>query len=66
MHQTGHHPQRWRPTGEGVDLGTLTGVAIGHATLELKAVMNCGFLVPSALWGGTYVITSPTGFGVSA
>ena len=53
-------------TGAGVDIGTLTGTASGHATIDLKAVMNCGFLVPSALWGGTYVITSPTGLGVSA
>ena len=53
-------------TGEGVHIGTLKGTASGHATMEIGAVLNCGFLVPSATWKGTYVVTSPTGLGVSA
>ncbi len=53
-------------TGSGVDFGTLTGVAGGHATIDVNAVINCGFLVPSAKWAGTYTITSETGIGVSA
>jgi hypothetical protein len=53
-------------TGAGTDIGTLTGVNSGSATLDINGVLNCGFLLPSALWGGTYVVTSPAGFGVSA
>ena len=53
-------------TGAGVDLGTLTGVAAGNASMDISAVLNCGFLVPSATWKGTYTVTSPVGLGVSA
>ncbi len=53
-------------TGTGVDLGTLTGSASGHAEIHINAVLNCGFPVPTAFWKGTYVVTSPTGLGVSA
>ena len=53
-------------TGGGVDLGTLTGVASGNAEMHINAVLNCGFLVPSASWKGTYVVTTPFGLGVSA
>jgi hypothetical protein len=53
-------------TGTGTHLGTLTGVKEGHATMHVNAVLNCGFFVPSAQWIGTYTVTSPTGFGVSA
>ncbi|MDQ2629688.1 MAG: hypothetical protein M3Y75_01750 [Actinomycetota bacterium] len=52
-------------TGTGVDIGRLTGVKEGHATIDINAVLNCGFLVPSASWKGSYTITSPTGFGVT-
>ncbi|HET8815139.1 MAG TPA: hypothetical protein VFM51_09315 [Solirubrobacterales bacterium] len=48
-------------TGEGTDLGILTGVASGHATLHVNVVVNCGF---SVVMKGTYTITSPTGLGV--
>ncbi|MDQ2631222.1 MAG: hypothetical protein M3Y75_09690 [Actinomycetota bacterium] len=51
-------------TGTGTTLGTLTGGASGHATMDINAVLNCGFLVPSASWKGTYTVTSPTGLGV--
>lgn len=54
-------------SGEGVDLGRLTGKAAGErATIDVNAVTNCGFLVPSSFWKGTYEITSPEGLGVSA
>ncbi|MDQ2630073.1 MAG: hypothetical protein M3Y75_03720 [Actinomycetota bacterium] len=54
-------------TGSGVDLGRLTGTdgtPSVHAELHVNAVLNCGFLVPSATWKGTYTITSPTWLGV--
>lgn len=54
-------------TGGGTDLGTLTGAAKeGHATLDISAVINCGFLVPSAILNASYAITSPTGLIVEA
>lgn len=53
-------------TGSGTTLGTLTGTSSGHATFDANAVLNCGFLVPSATLKGTYTVTSPTGLGVSA
>jgi hypothetical protein len=47
---------------EGTDLGTLTGVASGNATLDVNAVLNCGFTLK---WTGTYAVTSPEGLGVT-
>ncbi|HET8813387.1 MAG TPA: hypothetical protein VFM51_00340 [Solirubrobacterales bacterium] len=49
-------------TGSGTHLGTLTGVSSGHATLHVKAVLDCG-IIPSAIWEATYIVTSPTGLG---
>jgi len=46
---------------EGTDLGTLTGVASGTATMDISAVLSCGI---TAKWTGTYVVTSPEGLGV--
>jgi hypothetical protein len=51
-------------TGAGVDIGTLTGTASGHATMDINAVVNCGSFVPTAKWTGSYIVTSPTGLGV--
>jgi hypothetical protein len=51
-------------TGAGTDIGTLTGKATGQATMDINAVLNCGFLVPSATWTGSYVVTSPEGLGI--
>ena len=56
-------------TGAGVDVGTLTGATTArnpgkHAEVDVNAVLNCGFLVPSALWAGTYSVTTPTDLGV--
>jgi hypothetical protein len=52
-------------TSEGTDIGTLTGKASGQATMDISAVLNCGFLAPSATWTGSYVVTSPEGLGVT-
>jgi hypothetical protein len=46
----------------GTDLGTLTGVASGNATIDINAVINCGSI--DAKWTGTYTVTSPEGLGV--
>lgn len=53
-------------TGSGTHIGRLTGTASGHAILHVNAVLNCGVLLVSASWKGTYVVTSPTGLGVVA
>jgi hypothetical protein len=53
-------------TGTGTHLGTLTGSTLGHATLDVNAVLNCGFFLPSAKWEGTYTVTSPTGLQVTS
>lgn len=55
-------------TGAGTEVGTLTGTGdvTKHAIMHVNAVLNCGFLLPSATWKGTYTVTSPTGLGVSA
>lgn len=49
----------------GTDIGTLTGVTSGHATLHIAVALNCSWFWPSVVWNATYVITSPTGLGVS-
>jgi hypothetical protein len=47
-------------TTVNTDLGPLTGVgAGGTAEVDVKAVLNCGFFVPSAILEGTYVLTLP-------
>jgi hypothetical protein len=52
-------------TGEGVDVGTLTGKATGGtATWDLTAALNCGFLAPSVHVHALVIWTSPTGLGV--
>jgi hypothetical protein len=48
-------------TTENTDMGTLTGVASGSATLDMNAVLNCGSIVPSAKLEGTYVSTTSAG-----
>lgn len=54
-------------TGEGTDLGTLTGKGGGeHATLDVKTAINCGFIAPSATLEASYWVTTPTGIGVVA
>lgn len=57
-------------TGSGVDIGTLTGSSGGIISsiteLHVNAVLNCGFLVPSATWIGTYEPTFGEAVGVVA
>jgi hypothetical protein len=55
-------------TGTGTPIGTLTGkeAGKGDATMDINAVVSCGAFVPTAKWTGSYVVTSPTPFGVSA
>jgi hypothetical protein len=48
--------------GEGTDIGTLTGVASGKATLDITGVLDCGAI--TAKWTGTYTVTGPEGLGV--
>lgn len=48
----------------GTDIGTITGVASGSATMDISATMNCGAI--TAIWSGTYSVTSPEGLGVTA
>jgi hypothetical protein len=52
----------------GTKIGTLDGKAktTEHATMTIAAVLNCGFLMPSASWKGTYKVSTPTGLGVEA
>jgi hypothetical protein len=53
-------------TGPGSSIiGILTGKASGHATLDINAVLNCGFVIPTFLWRGSYTVVSPTGLGVT-
>ncbi len=56
-------------TGDTTHIGVLTGVdgsPSTFATMDISAVLNCGFLVPSATWKGAYTVTSPHNLGVSA
>jgi hypothetical protein len=53
-------------TTSNTDLGRLTGVASGNATLDINAVINCGFFAPSVKWTATYTVTSPEGLGFTA
>lgn len=47
--------------GNGASIGTLTGTASGHATLDVNMAFQC----PSSYrLKATYTITSPTGLGV--
>jgi hypothetical protein len=51
-------------TGAGTHLGTLTGVASGHATVDINAALSCSGV--SSKWEAEWVITTPTGLGVVA
>ncbi|HYQ77763.1 MAG TPA: hypothetical protein VEP91_01470 [Solirubrobacterales bacterium] len=50
--------------GGGTKIGTLTGSASEKATMSIAAVLSCGFLLPSASWKGSYLVTSPEKLGV--
>jgi hypothetical protein len=53
-------------TGPGVVIGTLTGVTHGHAEIHINTVLDCSPHLSSAKWIGAYIVTTPTGLGVSA
>jgi hypothetical protein len=55
-------------TTTNTHMGSLTGVAspASHATMDINAVLYCGFFLPSVRWEGTYTVTSPTGLGVTS
>jgi hypothetical protein len=42
--------------GEGTDIGTITGVKEGNATMHISAALNCGSI--TAKWTGTYTVTT--------
>jgi hypothetical protein len=46
----------------GTDLGTLTGVKAGNATMDVNAVLACGI---DMKWTATYTVTGPVGLGVT-
>lgn len=52
--------------GATTKIGTLTGVASNHATLDVNAVVDCGFPIPTMNWNAIYTVTSPTGLGVTS
>lgn len=52
-------------TGEGTDIGTLTGVSSGKGHLDTHAVMSCGAL-GWINWEGDFYVTSPEGLGVTS
>jgi hypothetical protein len=45
-------------------IGTLTGAAIGNATIDINATLDCSPHQSSAKWTGTYTVISPWGLGV--
>lgn len=48
----------------GTDVGTLTGVTSGNATMDINAALNCGAI--TAKWTATYTVTTPTGLDVES
>ena len=51
----------------GVSFGTVTGTTSGDAVLHINAILHGTNLCPTtARWVGTYTITSPTPFAVTA
>jgi hypothetical protein len=51
--------------GTGTEVGTLTGVSSGNATIDVNAKVNCGIL-GTASWTGTYTVTSPSGLSATS
>jgi cysteine sulfinate desulfinase/cysteine desulfurase-like protein len=50
-------------TGAGTDVGVITGVKSGNATIHTNAKISCGILGSSS-WTGTYSVSSPSGLGI--
>jgi hypothetical protein len=55
-------------TTNNTHLGTLTGAttSTGHATMDINAVVNCGFFCPSAVLSGTLTVEVPDGLAVES
>jgi hypothetical protein len=55
-------------TGSGTDIGTLTGAptSADHATIDVNAVVNCGFFCPTAVLSGRLTVETPNGLGVES
>jgi hypothetical protein len=51
-------------TGAGTDIGTLTGVKSGNATMDINGKISCGIL-GTATWTGAYTVTTAN-LGVGA
>jgi hypothetical protein len=51
-------------SGEGTDMGTLTGVKTGRATMDISATLNCGAI--TAKFTATSQIVTPEGLGVTS
>jgi hypothetical protein len=45
-------------TTSNTDIGTLTGTSTTTTVVDVNAVLNCGFFLPSAKWEGSYNITN--------
>jgi hypothetical protein len=57
-------------TGAGTPIGTFTGATTSsnpsaHALIDINGVIPVG-LCGDAVWSGTYVVTSPTDWGIEA
>jgi hypothetical protein len=49
-------------TTSNTDVGTLTGTTSGTSVMDINALLNCGFFLPSAKWEGSY---NATGHSIS-
>ena len=50
-------------TTNNTDIGELTGVAVGTATIHVNAILECSGILPSARWTATYNLTTTSGAG---
>jgi len=54
------------PASPGTDIGILSGVAAGQATLEINTVIICGGMFTSMRWTATYTVTGLEGLAVTS
>lgn len=47
-------------------MGVITGKSSGQATVDVNAVIPCGFLAPSTILQATLTVTTPEGIGIVA
>jgi len=57
-------PLTCKVSPSGTDIGLLTGVKEGQATVDMNAVISCGLILPSMRLAGSLTVTSPSGLGV--